>query len=182
MTPCVLWYLFFHIGDRGEEAETLSHLNGSVGSAGTHRSTDSRKKEKASEPAALAGSASNSSIGAASSKSSASQKYLGGACIWEAQEVRATPKSATLFGVKMSPDGLDTVILVLFSKSVTEARTQEETDTGAFLRIDAKSMELKPPFPIFNIIPGDKILDFEVGPIMKEVLNSSLSLNNTFSY
>ena len=115
-------------------------------------------------------SSSAASIGAISTKSNTSEKYIGGTCIWEAQEVKGAPKNATLFGVKMSPDRMDTIILVLFSKSVSEARTQDETDTGAFLRIDAVTMELKPPFPMFDITPGDKILDFEVGPIMKEVM------------
>ena len=94
--------------------------------------------------------------------------------IWEAQQVRRLPKDAIFFGAKMSPDGLIVVILVLFSKRKTHATSREDADTGAFVTIDATTMQFKAPYPMFELSKSDTILDFHVGPISKETLTRNV--------
>lgn len=136
-------------------------------------------------PSVLAAAPSSSSLSSSTSseaKSSSSKisifegKTEGTVCIWEAQQVRRLPKAATFFGAKMSPDGLVVVILVLFSKRNTSATSQEDTDTGAFVTIDATTMQFKAPYPMFELARRDIILDFQVGPITKETLTRNVFL------
>ena len=140
-------------------------------------------------PSVLAAAPSSSSISSSSSHPSEASGSLpdahstnsvnegnseGSACIWEAQEVHSLSKAATFFGAKMSPDGLVVVFLVLFSKYKSGAVSRDDADTGAFVTIDATTMQMKAPYPVFELTKSDNIVDFQVGPITKETLTRNV--------